>query len=363
MVDIDQSHYNTGTATVSGTAVTGTGTAWIGAVRKGDLYGTHKGSGVRIASVNSNTSITLAYSVAALNQANGPYEIQRTPFDVGYLKAIDDLIQMFGSSGNLAAEAAIDGTGGNWLSYFTGAGTKARTAFTAFARSLMGAADASAARLTLGAVSLTTGETITGRKIFAAGAAGNNPIGTAGFGRGEIEVQGNGTGPAALMLIRPAIFGALLGIDNDNQLKFGGGSLASSRKVILGGKNRFHGSFVAVAGGNDAAITFVESVGFTGDSAGAGGGTRLFVPETGVYMLDYGALNTTSPSTPLIMAHTLNGSVGAARGYVAAGLTALNAPGVRLLSLTAGDVLTLRCVAGLSHSDASFNRITIMQVE
>lgn len=109
-IDIDQSHYNTGTATVAGSVVTGQGTAWLGAVRPGDLFGTHKGSGVRIASIDSNTSLNLAYAVPGLEQTVAAYEIQRTPFDVGYLKAIEDMIRLYGE-GNLPFIAALVGQG------------------------------------------------------------------------------------------------------------------------------------------------------------------------------------------------------------------------------------------------------------
>jgi len=123
-IDIDQSHYNTGTATVAanGTAVTGQGTTWAGAVRKGDLFGTHKGDGIRILSVDSNTALTLAYPWPGGAQTAAAYEIQRTPYDVGYLQAIEDIIRLYGI-GNLPALAGLDGTGGDKLIKLTGAGT------------------------------------------------------------------------------------------------------------------------------------------------------------------------------------------------------------------------------------------------
>ena len=115
-LDISQSHINTGTAAVSGVTVTGVGTAWAGIVRKGDLYGTHRGSGVRIEAVNSNTSLTLAYAVPALVQAAGPYEIQRTPYDIGYHEALEELLGLLGggaffqynASGTLPERTAYD---------------------------------------------------------------------------------------------------------------------------------------------------------------------------------------------------------------------------------------------------------------
>jgi len=121
--DIDQSHYNTGTATVAanGTAVTGIGTTWAGAVRKGDLFGAHKGDGIRILSVDSNTALTLAYPWPGGAQTAAAYEIQRTPYDVGYLQAIEDMIRLYGE-GNLPSLAALDGTGGDLVPMFTGSG-------------------------------------------------------------------------------------------------------------------------------------------------------------------------------------------------------------------------------------------------
>lgn len=139
-IDIDQSHYNTGTATVAGTAVTGQGTAWLGTIRKGDLFGTHKGSGVRIASVNSNTSLTLAYAVTSLNQNAATYEIQRTPFDVGYLAAIEEMIRLYGI-GTLPALATLSGAGGDKGVMLTGPDTAATYALTAFARSFLSASN------------------------------------------------------------------------------------------------------------------------------------------------------------------------------------------------------------------------------
>src|SRR5690606_9275246 len=115
-IDIDKSFYDTGTATVSqgGTAVTGQGTAWLQSVRPGDLFGTHKGYGVRIASVDSNTSLTLAHQWPGPSQTAEPYEIQFTPYDVGYQQAVRELLQAL-ASGNVEALAALSLQAGDFI--------------------------------------------------------------------------------------------------------------------------------------------------------------------------------------------------------------------------------------------------------
>lgn len=215
-LDIDASYYKTGTATVAanGTTVTGQGTAWLQSVRAGDLFGTHVGDPVRIASVNSNTQLTLAYPWKGPAQTESAYEIQFTPYDTGYQAAVRELLQML-ASGNVEAFAdlvleagdyiratgpgvvekvsgknldalrglqieegkflrgsgpdaleLIDGakldalrglTGGaEMLPYFNGNDTMAQTALTEFARTLLDDADAATARGTLGASAMKT---------------------------------------------------------------------------------------------------------------------------------------------------------------------------------------------------------------
>lgn len=211
---------------------------------------------------------------------------------------------------------------------------------------------------------LALAQTVTARDILVTGATGNSSIANAAFGLGEIEIRGNGTGGAFVAFHRPSGQYLYFGIDTDGFFKVGGGTAgAAAKKVILGGKARFQGSFASVSAGNDAGITTVENLSFTADSLGVGGGTRLFIPETGLYVFDYSGLNTAVPSTPVILAHTLNGSVGASRAYAAASLEAAAAPGLRYALLSGGDYITLRCVAGQTHTDPAFNRFTIMQVE
>src|SRR5690606_13062880 len=105
-----------------GTEVTGQGTTWT-VLRKGDLFGTHIGMPVRIAAINSDTSLTLAYPWKGPAQAAAPYEIQRTPFDIGYLGAIEELLRRWGG-GNVDALADLEGLA-NRLPIFTGPGTMA----------------------------------------------------------------------------------------------------------------------------------------------------------------------------------------------------------------------------------------------
>lgn len=120
-LDIDISHYNTGTATVAanGTVVTGQGTTWT-VLRKGDMFGTHVGDGVRILSVDSNTQLTLAHPWPGVAQTAAAYEIQRTPYDVGYLEAIETLLRRWGG-GNVDALSVLLGAPG-MIPIFTGPG-------------------------------------------------------------------------------------------------------------------------------------------------------------------------------------------------------------------------------------------------
>jgi len=121
-IDIDQSYYNTGTATVAngGTVVTGQGTQWTSSIRANDIFGTHKGDGVRILSVESNTSLTLAYPWQGDAQTAAAYEIQFTPYDTGYYPAVRQLLQTM-TSGNVEALAALVGAP-NRVPIFTGPG-------------------------------------------------------------------------------------------------------------------------------------------------------------------------------------------------------------------------------------------------
>lgn len=121
-LNIDTSYYSTGTATVAadGTTVTGQSTAWLQAVRAGDLFGTHVGDPVRIASVDSNTQLTLAYPWKGPAQTESAYEIQFTPYDTGYQAAVRQLLTML-ASGNVEALAELTGEY-NALPIFLGPG-------------------------------------------------------------------------------------------------------------------------------------------------------------------------------------------------------------------------------------------------
>jgi hypothetical protein len=145
-------HYSTGTATVAanGVAVTGQGTTWLNSIQPGDLFGTHKGCGVRILSVNSNTSLTLAYPWLGGAQAAAAYEIQITP-DTGRMdKTTRDILELL-QNGNLASIAGLQ-SAANKLAFFDGAGSAALTDLSTFARSLLDDANASALYATLGQI-------------------------------------------------------------------------------------------------------------------------------------------------------------------------------------------------------------------
>ncbi|MDQ0996861.1 hypothetical protein QFZ34_002043 [Phyllobacterium ifriqiyense] len=176
--------YMAGTITVAadGTVVTGVGSQWVSAdIQPGDTLKVKNLDAV-IATVTSNTQITLAEPWTGGALSASPYRIRYQPDGSRFTAALRDLVTAIGG-GSLAALQAITGAVDK-LPYFTGANTMALADFGANARATLAAAKAwttSLFGLTMAADKFPYGtgaNTMALADITAAGRASLNITGT-----------------------------------------------------------------------------------------------------------------------------------------------------------------------------------------
>lgn len=134
------STYRIGTVTVNNgsQSVTGSGTAWAGAgLKEGDQIEVN-GLIAEIASVQSNTALTLRRNWPGATASGQQYTIWRLDDGARSLNAINNLLPALGG-GTLTSLAALNASA-NQMPFFTGAGVMALTNLTAAARTLLGRA-------------------------------------------------------------------------------------------------------------------------------------------------------------------------------------------------------------------------------
>lgn len=111
--------YSTGTVTVTegSTTVTGAGTAWLANVDSGMIFGAST-SELPVASVASDTSLTLAVPWPGSTQAGIAYAIQQTVTNLGSIGTFNALAavgdRLVGAVGNIVYVSPIDDPLGTW---------------------------------------------------------------------------------------------------------------------------------------------------------------------------------------------------------------------------------------------------------
>lgn len=135
MAVILPSVYKDGTTSVAanGTVVTGQGTLFTKSVLPGDFYGAHKGLNIMIATVDSDTSLTLADPYTGPTQTAAPYKIMLQSDMARVQETTRQMLEKL-ESGNVDALAGLAG-GADKFPYFNGVGTMAQGDVTPFARS------------------------------------------------------------------------------------------------------------------------------------------------------------------------------------------------------------------------------------
>ncbi len=151
-------YYNAGTATVAvnSKTVTGTGTNWLSvvggltAIKAGDKFGIHVGRPIIIASVDSNTQLTLEDNWPGPAQTNAAYRIELTNPDV---IAVEALRRVLGSlSGGILYGVSQLTAAPNKALTIDENGAAALADLSPFGKSLIAALNSSAAYAALGAI-------------------------------------------------------------------------------------------------------------------------------------------------------------------------------------------------------------------
>lgn len=151
-------YYNTGTATVAvnSKTVTGTGTNWLSAVggltaiKAGDKFGIHVGRPIIIASVDSNTQLTLEDNWPGPAQTNAAYRIELTNPDV---IAVEALRRVLGSlSGGILYSVSQLTAAPNKALTIDENGAAALADLSPIGKSLIAALNSSAAYTALGVI-------------------------------------------------------------------------------------------------------------------------------------------------------------------------------------------------------------------
>jgi hypothetical protein len=149
------STYSTGTASINAneTTVTGQGTTWLTTgLQAGDIFWAG-GLSCRIASVVSNTQMTLAFPWPGSTRTAANYEVRYTSDMQRALASTREVLDKL-TNGNIYSIAGLT-SAADKLPYFTGQGTAGVTTLSAFARTLLDDADGAAARTTLGIPNVT----------------------------------------------------------------------------------------------------------------------------------------------------------------------------------------------------------------
>lgn len=216
------STYNVGTATINAgeVTVTGQGTTWLtSGIRAGDLFWA-AGLFVRIASVASNTSLTLAYGWPGANRAAANYEIHYTPDAERVLAATRQMLTALSSEA--VSPLAGLAPSANKFAYYTGPGAAALADLSAFGRAFVATADLADARS-----ALDLRERLTGARTYYVSTTGH-------------DANNNGLSAAAPFLTLSRAISAAFAVDTRGygvtiQMAAGTYSGASIAGPLMGG--------------------------------------------------------------------------------------------------------------------------------